>query len=83
MTGFIGMVLFTPLMTINHLIFSIMMIAYIVVAVYKYEEPDLIEMFKDGQYEDYKKKVPGLCPFMIFCKSSTTNVQTQKVQKKK
>lgn len=48
MTGFIGMVTFTPLMTVNHFIFSCMLTTYIVVAVYKFEEPDLVEMFKDG-----------------------------------
>ena len=53
MTGFIGMMFLNPYMTVNHFVFSSLFTLYIAIAVYNFEEPDLCDIFSDGQYEEY------------------------------
>jgi protein-S-isoprenylcysteine O-methyltransferase Ste14 len=50
----------TPIMTVPHLLFSIMLSAYIFKAI-QLEEKDLIFDFKE-RYLEYQKKVPMLFP---------------------
>lgn len=64
MTGFFVMFWVAPSMSITHLLFSILMSVYILVAVFCFEEPDLHKMFGEGVYEAYAKKTPSLCPLL-------------------
>ena len=50
----------TPKMSVAHLVFSLTITAYILIAI-QLEERDLIADFKD-RYLDYKKKVPMILP---------------------
>jgi protein-S-isoprenylcysteine O-methyltransferase Ste14 len=62
MLGFIIAFWATPLMTIGHLIFSIITTLYILIAIKYLEEKDLRKSIgKD--YEDYQNKVPMIVPF--------------------
>ena len=51
----------TPFMTITHLVFAILLTAYIIIGV-MLEEKDLSKEFGE-QYRAYKKKTPMLIPF--------------------
>ncbi|MEM7037729.1 MAG: isoprenylcysteine carboxylmethyltransferase family protein, partial [Bacteroidota bacterium] len=51
----------TPAMTRDHLFFSEVMTAYILIGIY-FEEKDLEKRFGDA-YHDYKKRVPMLIPW--------------------
>jgi methanethiol S-methyltransferase len=55
----------TPLMTMTHLVFAILLTTYIIIGV-MFEEKDLVKEFGE-QYQSYKKKTPMLLPF--FTKS--------------
>ena len=62
MLGFIIAFWATPLMTVGHLLFSLITTIYIIVVVKYLEEKDLLTSIgKD--YEAYQKKVPMLVPF--------------------
>ncbi len=62
MLGFIIAFWATPLMTIGHLLFSLVTLAYILIAVKYLEEKDLRNSI-GKEYEDYQKKVPMIVPF--------------------
>ena len=52
----------TPVMTLGHLLFSIVTTSYILIAVKYLEERDLRKVF-GKQYETYQRNVPMLIPF--------------------
>ncbi len=52
----------TPIMTVGHLLFSIVTSTYIIVAVKYLEEKDL-RKFIGKEYEDYQNQVPMFVPF--------------------
>ena len=58
-TGWLGIMWFTPTMTVTHLVFALVSSAYILVGI-KLEERDLQEMHPE--YRQYKRKVPALLP---------------------
>ena len=60
MLGFLIAFWATPTMTAGHLLFSIVMTGYILIAT-QLEEHDLVEVLGD-EYSDYRRKVPGLSP---------------------
>jgi len=61
MLGFmIGMVA-TPVMTVGHLFFAVMCIAYIFIALI-FEERDLVNVIGEP-YKEYQRTVPKVCPF--------------------
>ena len=64
MTGFIIAFWATPVMTIGHLVFAIVTTVYILISVRYLEEKDLIDIYGED-YENYRKRVPMLIPFMI------------------
>lgn len=61
MLGFIIAFWAIPVMTVGHLLFTVVTTVYILIAVKFFEEPDLIDMFGEA-YEDYRRKVPMLFP---------------------
>ncbi len=62
MLGWIIIFWATPRMTVGHLLFAVVTTVYILIAI-KIEERDLVGWF--GQtYEDYRRKVPMLVPFL-------------------
>ena len=61
MLGFLIAFWATPTMTAGHLLFSIVMTGYILIAT-QLEEHDLVEVLGD-EYRDYRRKVPGLLPW--------------------
>ena len=63
MLGFIIAFWATPLMTVGHLLFTVITTLYIIVAVKYLEEKDLRD-YIGKDYEEYQKKVPMLIPFM-------------------
>ncbi|HIA36088.1 MAG TPA: isoprenylcysteine carboxylmethyltransferase family protein [Flavobacteriales bacterium] len=63
MLGFIIAFWATPLMTVGHLIFTVVTTIYIVIAVKYLEEKDLKKTLGE-KYEEYQKKVPMFIPFM-------------------
>lgn len=63
MLGFFTMFFAVPVMTINHLFFSVCCTTYILLAVKFLEEPDLQTMF-GGKYDNYKQRVPMYCPLL-------------------
>jgi len=70
MTGFFIMFFFIPTMTVTHLFFSLGASAYILLAVFLLEEPDLIAELGD-QYRDYKNDVPAFCPCIVCGKRAS------------
>ena len=58
--GFLLAFWFTPVMSLTHLFFAVLMTIYILMGI-RWEEKDLIRDFGDT-YRDYKKKVPMLFP---------------------
>lgn len=63
MLGFVIAFWSTPLMTLGHLLFSVITTAYIFVAVKFLEEKDLKKAI-GAEYEAYQKKVPMIIPFI-------------------
>jgi protein-S-isoprenylcysteine O-methyltransferase Ste14 len=63
MLGFIIAFWATPVMTVGHLLFSVMTTIYILIAVKFLEEKDLVKMI-GKEYEDYQKEVPMIIPFV-------------------
>lgn len=63
MLGFIIAFWATPLMTIGHLLFSVMTTVYILIAIKYLEEKDL-RKFIGKEYEDYQQNVPMIIPFV-------------------
>ena len=63
MLGFLIAIWATPVMTVGHLLFSIVTTAYIIIAVKYFEEKDLRDALGE-QYVQYQKKVPMLIPFL-------------------
>jgi protein-S-isoprenylcysteine O-methyltransferase Ste14 len=51
----------TPIMTMTHLVFAILLTAYFIIGA-MFEEKDLVEEFGE-QYQSYKKRTPMLIPF--------------------
>jgi protein-S-isoprenylcysteine O-methyltransferase Ste14 len=52
----------TPWLSMGHLVLSIVLTAYVILAVLLLEEADLIKEFGD-QYRQYKKRVPAFIPY--------------------
>ena len=63
MTGYLIMFWAVPVMSVGHLLFSIVASAYIFIAVKLFEEPELIAEIGE-RYVKYMETTPGLCPFM-------------------
>jgi protein-S-isoprenylcysteine O-methyltransferase Ste14 len=62
MLGFIISFWATPVMTVGHILFSVMTTGYILVAVKFFEERDLRKLYGD-EYEAYSQRVPMIIPF--------------------
>ena len=69
--GWLGIVWFTPTMTVTHLVFALGATAYILVGI-KLEERDLEAAHPE--YAQYKRKVPGLIPSLSRRLSRTAEV---------
>lgn len=69
MVGFFGLFFLVPVMTWNHVFFSVSCTTYILLAVTFLEEPDLYRAFPD-EYSKYAQTVPAYCPFRCFRGSS-------------
>jgi protein-S-isoprenylcysteine O-methyltransferase Ste14 len=54
----------TPVMTITHLCYALLLTGYIMVGVY-YEEKDLVRVFGE-KYIQYRKSTPAIIPIKIF-----------------
>lgn len=70
MFGFMMTFMCKPVMTVNSLIFAIVMSVYIVVAVKWFEEPDMLHFFP-VEYKEYMKTTPAFCPFRFSSGSKT------------
>lgn len=71
--GWLGIVWFTPTMTLTHLVFAIGATAYILVGI-QLEERDLER--EHPEYSQYKRKVPGLIPSLSRRLSATGDTQS-------
>eukprot|EP01084_Bolivina_argentea_P072934 132377_1 len=60
----LGMMWFTPFMTVSRFIFSITLTIYIIIGLY-FEENDLIKKFGDS-YIVYKQNVPAFIPYRLL-----------------
>ena len=74
MTGFFIMFFAHPTMTYNHLFFSVNCTVYILLAVFLFEEPDLVKQFPE-QYPEYMKRTPAFIPCGCLFKSSGGKVK--------
>lgn len=61
MTGFMIAFWAAPVMTLGHLLFAIVTTAYMIVAVYRFEEKDLIAEIGD-EYLEYRKEAGAFLP---------------------
>jgi len=61
MLGFMTAFVATPVMTVGHLFFAVMCIAYIFIALI-FEEGDLVNAIGEP-YKEYQRTVPKVCPF--------------------
>ena len=61
MLGFMIGMITTPVMTVGHLFFAVMCIAYIFIALI-FEERDLVNVIGEP-YKEYQRTVPKICPF--------------------
>lgn len=71
--GWLGIVWFTPTMTVTHLVFAIGASLYILVGI-KLEERDLEAAHPE--YSQYKRKVPGLIPSFNRRLNASADVQS-------
>ncbi len=71
--GWLGIMWFTPTMTVTHLLFALGSTAYILVGI-KLEERDLEEMHPE--YAQYKRKVPALIPSFTRRLSRAAEIQS-------
>ena len=71
MTGFFIMFFCVPVMTVNHMFFSVACTAYILLAVYLLEERDLLKNLEG--YKEYKRITPAFCPFFPTCAKKDPN----------
>ncbi len=69
MTGFFIAFWATPHMTVGHLLFTLTVSAYVLIAL-QLEERDLVDMFGD-KYRKYQRQVPMLIPFLKFSRKET------------
>lgn len=76
MTGFFGLFFLVPTMTVNHLFFSVTCAAYILLAVFLLEEPDLLTLCTD--YKQYQVEVPAFCPLGFACRPRPAGAREQK-----
>jgi protein-S-isoprenylcysteine O-methyltransferase Ste14 len=61
MTGFLVAFWAAPIMTVGHLLFSVVTTGYIIIAVLRLEEKDLIAQIGDD-YIAYQREVPAFIP---------------------
>jgi len=61
MTGFMIAFWAAPVMTFGHLLFAVVTTAYMIIAVYRFEEKDLINEIGDA-YLDYRKEAGAFLP---------------------
>jgi len=61
MTGFMIAFWAAPVMTVGHLLFAVVTTAYMVIAVYRFEEKDLIAEIGD-EYLEYRKEAGAFLP---------------------
>ncbi|OLF81204.1 hypothetical protein AWH62_00565 [Maricaulis sp. W15] len=61
MTGFMIAFWAAPVMTLGHLLFAVVTTAYMIIAVYRFEEKDLIAEIGDD-YLDYRKEAGAFLP---------------------
>jgi len=73
MTGFFIMFFCVPTMTVTHMFFSLGASAYILLAVFLLEEPDLIAELGD-EYLSYKNEVPAFCPCAVCGKNPSSGM---------
>lgn len=71
--GWLGIVWFTPTMTVTHFVFAVGATLYILLGI-KLEERDLEEAHPE--YSQYKRKVPGLIPSLSRRLSRSANTQS-------
>ena len=71
--GWLGIMWFTPTMTVTHLLFALISTAYILVGI-KLEERDLEQMHPE--YSQYKRKVPALVPSLTRRLNRGVEIQT-------
>lgn len=77
MLGFIVAFWATPVMTVGHLLFSVVTTAYMILAVKFLEEKDLKRTF-GKKYEEYQERVPMLFPKIGFGRRPDVNWEDEK-----